>query len=560
MDVSRDVSNAHPEDAAAEGPSSFYSQARAALEFALSSWLFHVAIISFLLLQLFLEITELEHHFVGTLGFALDDAWIHMTVARNLVEGLGYGINPGRTVSVSTSPTWTLLLAGAYSIFRQPVMANLFVSLLSQLAACIICYFLIRKLTGRSWLAVVGAIIFMYDPIPLWGLASGMELPFAAAVLFATLYLYHAYGPETRARLIGVPILLGFSAITRPELLLLIPLAMLDTFSLLYENPATRKLAVRTFLIQGAIVLLTLLPYFLFNKISTNLLFPTSYYAKTRVRGVGFAALLRHASFWSIIGHVASSSTAEVLEVANYFVSANLALFLLAVPGAFAFSKTLGTENGKNGRLMALAFFILPFAMGALAPARHLSNHANRYYVVFPIMAVVLAMSGIDLILRKLKAQIVASFCLALMLCAPMRDFIKTVDLLIRDVDSTERLYHAMGVWVRDHLPKDAVLAVNDIGGLGYFAKRDFIDIMGLATPEIWTAISHDPGEDQDLNKLRRFLIDNKVEYVILCPLYYPPLTGDTKAFEPIMQWSERITHNRLISPQVLYKTHWPKE
>ena len=45
------------------------------------------------------------------LGFPLDDAWIHQTFARNLVELKTWAYQPGPTSGGSTSPLWTVLLA-----------------------------------------------------------------------------------------------------------------------------------------------------------------------------------------------------------------------------------------------------------------------------------------------------------------------------------------------------------------------------------------------------------------------------------------------------------------
>jgi hypothetical protein len=40
-------------------------------------------------------------------------------------------------------------------------------------------------------------------------------------------------------------------------------------------------------------------------------------------------------------------------------------------------------------------------------------------------------------------------------------------------------------LWVRDNIPPEELLAVHDIGALGYFAPRPIIDLAGLLSPEI---------------------------------------------------------------------------
>ena len=45
------------------------------------------------------------------LGLPLDDAWIHQTYARNLVENSEWAFLPGQPSSGSTAPLWTVMLA-----------------------------------------------------------------------------------------------------------------------------------------------------------------------------------------------------------------------------------------------------------------------------------------------------------------------------------------------------------------------------------------------------------------------------------------------------------------
>ncbi len=55
----------------------------------------------------------------GHLIFSLDDPYIHLAMARNIVENHTWGINPGEFVSTSSSPLFTLTLAGLMLVFGQ---------------------------------------------------------------------------------------------------------------------------------------------------------------------------------------------------------------------------------------------------------------------------------------------------------------------------------------------------------------------------------------------------------------------------------------------------------
>src|SRR5947209_19467156 len=51
---------------------------------------------------------------VGHLAYPLDDAWIHLTFARNLALGHEFAFVPGQASAGSTSPLWAFALAPGF--------------------------------------------------------------------------------------------------------------------------------------------------------------------------------------------------------------------------------------------------------------------------------------------------------------------------------------------------------------------------------------------------------------------------------------------------------------
>jgi len=72
--------------------------------------------------------------------------------------------------------------------------------------------------------------------------------------------------------------------------------------------------------------------------------------------------------------------------------------------------------------------------------------------------------------------------------------------------------------WVSENLPEDSILAVHDIGALGYFDNHPLIDLAGLISPEVIPFI-------RDETKISTYLDETGANYLIAFPDFYPILT-----------------------------------
>src|SRR5690606_28996768 len=110
-------------------------------------------------------------------GFPLDDAWIHLQFARNLVEGQGFSYNPGVSSSGSTAPLWTLLLAvpawlGLPVVASTKIIGTAF-TIVTALAAARIT----GLLTGSRLGVITAGLAVALSARITWGSVSGMEVP-----------------------------------------------------------------------------------------------------------------------------------------------------------------------------------------------------------------------------------------------------------------------------------------------------------------------------------------------------------------------------------------------
>ncbi|MBN8548578.1 MAG: hypothetical protein J0M12_04605 [Deltaproteobacteria bacterium] len=517
----------------------------------------HIALGMLLVLVLFSVALSYQRKMAGTLSFAMDDSWIHVAVAHNLATGQGWGIIPGKMLSVSTSPTWTLFLAFFFLFFVNPIKIVFLCSLLSMAAVCIFSYLLAWQLTERKSLAMLALFLIVTNPICIWGVSSGLELPLALASLMLALYSFYSSEPTSWRRKVVVPLCCVFAAVTRPELFVLIPLALADTWRVLYFSERDRSKLIPTIVTQCLVTLAALAPYFIFNLLSHGKIFPATYYAKTIVRGVGLSSALASGSWNAIEQSLLYDPLRQVAQIMSVLQGQNVVMLLLLTPALLLFCKPFSTKVAARGFLLPLAVFIIPWVMGMSSPSRLMSNHADRYFVIFPPLVALMACLSLKLLLDAGKARFLTGFLALLMVLLPWRTLKPTFRHIGIDAESTQRLYVEMPVWLAQNLDPKAKLAVNDIGGIAYYAPRDLIDVMGLATPEVWPAIQRGYGEPVPVARLREYLREQKIEYIILSPRYYTELTKDKATFEPIKEWKEGYEHGRTISPQILYKVHW---
>ncbi len=132
----------------------------------------------------------------GELVFPLDDAYIHLALARTLAESGTWGINPGEFANASSSPLWSVLLAvGELVGLGGPAWA-LAINVLAAGGVLVVADGLLARggLDERARMLALGALVWV-APLPfLVGL--GMEHVVHAALVLALLSAVRGPAPE----------------------------------------------------------------------------------------------------------------------------------------------------------------------------------------------------------------------------------------------------------------------------------------------------------------------------------------------------------------------------
>jgi hypothetical protein len=85
------------------------------------------------------------------------------------------------------------------------------------------------------------------------------------------------------------------------------------------------------------------------------------------------------------------------------------------------------------------------------------------------------------------------------------------------DVAIIETEMVPVGKWIALNTPIDALIAVHDIGAIGYYGQRNLVDLAGLISPEVIPFI-------RDETRLAAYLDLQKAGYLVTFPEWYPDL------------------------------------
>jgi hypothetical protein len=121
----------------------------------------------------------------GRLVYGLDDAYIHMALSANFARSGTWGINPGEFAAASSSPLYTLLLAGCYAVGGVGTWAPLVIGAVSAASVVVLCWYALAPfLRDARWLAAALVGIVLATPLP-YLTTLGMEHPLHVALAMA---------------------------------------------------------------------------------------------------------------------------------------------------------------------------------------------------------------------------------------------------------------------------------------------------------------------------------------------------------------------------------------
>jgi len=204
---------------------------------------------------------------------SIDDSFITFRYSRNIIEGNGFVYNLDSRVMGTTTPLYTLVMAGIGAVLNGrsfPEYAIAVSVIADSITACLL-YLLARRMTGNRLAGVILGGLWTIAPQSVTFAIGGMETSVNVLWLTAAIYAFI----EERPFLVGLFAGLGF--LTRIDALLWVgPLLGWQFLLLLRES---RRLPIKTW-VGFAIIQI---PWLIFAQFYFGTIIPRSVTAKTAV-------------------------------------------------------------------------------------------------------------------------------------------------------------------------------------------------------------------------------------------------------------------------------------
>ncbi|MBN1423256.1 hypothetical protein JXA88_01755 [Candidatus Fermentibacteria bacterium] len=406
-------------------------------------------------------------------GFPLDDAWIHLTFARNLAVHGSFAYYPGDPpVAGSTAPLYTGLLAALYGTWHNEFIISYILGIAALIAGMFLFYALARReFASGPWSALAATLLFATQPRLILLALSGMETTLFIALILAALLAYRS----GHSVLLGV--CLGLVLWCRPDGLVL--------WLAIGADWAVRRLngghhdedqwRIRPIIQAFVVALLFAAGYAAYNWALSGSPLPTTFGAK----GVYYRATMTRGHFLTV-------------EVADAFGRGELSI--LWVFGALALITTLwNVFEGRPTPWLVHALFVL----GLVTAYYVVLPFAHRFgrYLMPALPSCLLMACGAVYDLAWLAARKGRRTCvvvrwapagiLALLLVqwvVGARHFAAVYAACCAYHDT----HHvATARWLAQNTPEDARIATHDIGALAFYSGRRIVDMAGIVSPEV---------------------------------------------------------------------------
>ncbi len=414
----------------------------------------------------------------GELTGVIDDVYIHFQYAKTWAMGHPFEYSPGDGPQAgNTSFLYPVVLGLGYLIGFQEAALMLWavgLGLTFYLVSMIWFYQSLRQLAGTR-AASYFALIAPFCSVMYYHILGGMEVSLQLFVLAGTLRYGIRWLLEKQDRfLIAFTVFAALAPLVRPEgVTVLAGFGMVLGLSMIQRFE--KKLLLAFFLSGLPFLTYMLIHDGLFGHFSPNSALGKGYFYDPNLTWMKAAGRTAQA-VWKVIG-----MSLLGLDKRPYLAPG---LAFISLWGVWTL---LRRGNSDGTKLVGLVACTL---LGYIPPSMTFAHHwgSLRYYAaLFPLFLWLAAIGWRAMETQPAfgKTRLWQAASLTCVLMVVLFGLHAHEPIYNHYVQSAAAIHYqqvAMGRYVRDHLPEDIVVGMNDAGAVAYFGERRTYDFVGLTT------------------------------------------------------------------------------
>lgn len=483
-----------------------------------------VAVLWIAISILFRESITINH---GIFTYVLDDPYIHMTMAKNLIQHGVWGVDKYGFTSSSSSPLWILLLSLAYFLFGVnlfiPFILNaIFATIFISMAYFIFKYYKISQIYNLIFLL----FLIFFTPIPAL-VFTGMEHVLQIMLIISFVF-------------IAVRILSKDKSSALEYYMLLISAAMV--VAVRYEDAVLVLIVAALFLLKKqfwnslSVLCAGMIPVFAYGIFSTmngwfflpNSLVTKTTFVETKTQLFSLEGIFR---LWD-----------NFLNILNLYIFIPIVLALGIL--IYRFNKNKTFWDAPN---LLIIVFVSTTLLHMIVARIGWFYRYEAYIIALGILAIAVGiceyLPAMPVLNKKSFPKYFAAILMIFLLIIPLsaRGYHSFSDV----PTATHNIYgqqYQMGLFIQKYYQGEAV-SLNDVGAVNYLADIRSVDLLGLSGLNVSKAILKNNYTIEDVDNITR---QNHVKVVIVYEnLYKYYLTGGLPShWVKVGQWKipNRIT------------------
>jgi len=390
-----------------------------------------------------------------------DDSYITLKFASNFFRYHGITFDGTHYLVGATSPLHIIFVA-LLGLFFKMETASLVVGIVFFVFSSTLVYLWTFKIYKEKVIALLAGVLMSTNGWLIFDALNGLETTMFICLSILTFYLFYEY-----ERKVFYTIPLFLSIFTRPEGWFIA--SALWLWLMVQYRVKKDPTFLRCLIHSLVIFILLTIPYCLLYFYYTGSIVTSTAYTKAIFFGeVGAPVIKKVISF-----------------VKSLFLFYKILLYdlpIVILPLIVFAKRILSITYLWFYYLIFYLFYFLLFP-GAIA------QYWCRYQHIFIPLLTMAICGGVYELLKKCRRKSLQSIMAVLIMISLI--FNQTISFLNGEktysgaTTCTRNVMIELALWLKYHTPPDSLIALHDIGAVGYFSDRKIVDLVGLTNPEI---------------------------------------------------------------------------